>query len=57
MDKISSGVGSEKGLVASCDEQVKWGEDNTLVIKDNLPHQNFSEGQKFMKLYLKQMKK
>lgn len=55
--EMSSGVGSTEELVASCDEQVKWGENNTLVMKDNLPHCNFSEGQKFKKLYLKQMKK
>lgn len=45
-----SAGGSTEGLVASCDEQVKWGENNTLVIKDNLPHYNFREGQKFSKL-------
>lgn len=42
--------------MASSDVQVKWNENNTLVIKDNLPHYNFSWGQKFMKLYSKQMK-
>lgn len=44
--RVNSGGGSTEGLVPSCDEQVKWGENNTLVIKDNLLHCNFSERQK-----------
>ena len=36
-----------------CDEQVKWGENNTLVIKDNLPHYNFSEGTKVQQIIFK----
>lgn len=55
--RVNSGGGSTEGLLASCDEQVKWGENNTLVIKDNLPHYNFSERQKFDKLYLRKMRK
>lgn len=51
------GVGSAEGLVASCDEQVNWGENHSLVIKDNFPHYNLREGQKFKKLYLNEMKK
>lgn len=60
VDKIkgaSSCSGTTERLEASCDEQVKWGENNTLVIKDNLQHCNFSGGDKFSKLYFKQMKK
>lgn len=55
--RVNLGGSSAKGLVASCDEEVKWGENNTLVITDNLLHYNFSEEQKFNKLYLRQMKK
>ena len=55
--RLSSGGGLTEGLLASCDEQVKWGENNTLVIKDNLRHYNFSNGQKISKLYLKENEK
>ncbi len=54
---MSSGSNSAEGLVASCDEQVKWGENNTLVIKDDLLQYNFNGGQKFSILYLKEWKK
>lgn len=54
---MKGGGGSIEGLVALSDEQVKWGENNTLLIKDSLLHYNFSEGQRFNKLYLRQMKK
>jgi len=51
--RVSSRCGSTGSLVTFCDEQVKWGENNTLVIKYNLPHYNFSEGQKFNQLYVR----
>lgn len=51
------GAGLTKGLVALCDEQVKGGENNTLVIKGNLTRYNFRGGQEFKKLHLKQMRK
>lgn len=51
------GAGLTKGLVAPCDEQVKGGENNTLVIKGNLARCNFRGGQEFKKLHLKQMRK
>lgn len=43
--------------MAPCDEQVKGGENNTLVIKGNLARYNFRGGQGFKKLHLKQMRK
>lgn len=52
LERGSNG-GSTEELVASCDEQVKWGENNTLVIKDNLPHYNFSEGTKVQQITFK----
>lgn len=40
--RVSTGDGSAKELVTFCDEQVKWGENNSWVIKHNLPHYIFS---------------
>lgn len=42
--RVNLGGGSTKRSLAPCDEKVKWGENNTLVIKDNLLHFNFRQG-------------
>lgn len=43
-------VAQQKERGAPCDEKVKRGESNTLVIKDNLLHYDFSVGQMRAKL-------
>lgn len=47
------GAGLAEGLGALCDEQVKGGENNTLVIKVNLARYNFRGGLEFTEITLK----